>query len=99
MAFALIAKDNTTPGTLDRRKAVREAHLALMLELKERGIFRYGGALLDAEGNMAGSMLILDYANEDEIRADYLAREPYVSNDVWGQVEIRGFAISPHFTL
>ena len=55
MLVALIAKDKA--GALQTRLDNRSAHLE---HVRSSGIVLYGGPLLDADGAMCGSLLILD---------------------------------------
>ncbi len=45
------------------------------------------GGLLDDEGKMKGSMLVMEFENRQELD-DYLAQEPYVVEHVWERIEI-----------
>ena len=45
------------------------------------------GALLDDEGKMKGSLLVMQYENREELDA-YLAQEPYVLEGVWETIEV-----------
>lgn len=85
MTFILIAHDK--PGALEIRKANREAHLAF---LKETNVGTFGGPMLDAEGNMCGSMLILDVADMAAAEA-WAANDPYAKAGLFESVEIKGF--------
>jgi uncharacterized protein YciI len=71
MLVALIAHDK--PGALDVRKANRAAHLE---HLNASDIVRQAGPLLDGEGQMIGSLIILEV--EDMAAAqDFADRDPY----------------------
>ena len=69
---------------LDKRMEVRPRHLENMAKLGSHVIC--AGGLLDEEGKMKGSVLILDFENREELD-DYLASEPYVLEHVWETVE------------
>jgi len=43
--------------------------------------------LLDDEGKMKGSALIMDFESRKELD-DYIANEPYVVENVWEKIEI-----------
>ena len=45
------------------------------------------GGLLDDEGKMKGSVLIMDFESKELIR-QYLDSEPYIKEQVWGNVEV-----------
>ena len=82
MLIALIARDK--PGALDVRMATREAHLAYV---RETGVVQQAGPLLDGEGAMCGSLLILDVADMDA--ADSWAKDdPYAKAGLFASVEL-----------
>jgi uncharacterized protein len=95
MVFAIMAFDATTPGTLDRRKAVRAQHLALLEHLQSEGKFQYGGALLNEAGDMVGSMIIINVPTRQALQSEYLDQEPYIHHAVWDRITINGFSLSP----
>ena len=67
--------------------AVREAHLQLGNEMEKSGNRWYGAVLLDDNGKMIGSMAVMDFPSEKELN-DWLAKEPYVTGNVWQTVEV-----------
>jgi len=87
MQFVVIGKDGADSEAYNRRLAARPAHIALGEELLASGNMWYGAALLDNNGKMIGSMLLMDFASEEELQA-WLAKEPYVTGKVWESVEI-----------
>lgn len=90
MQFILTAYDGTDAEAPERRMKSRPAHLEKIAALKNKGIFVFGGAMLDDEGNMAGSVIV--YEVEDRIMLDEVLKdEPYVVNGVWKKTEIRPF--------
>jgi len=89
MYFVLLCFDGTDSEAPARRAAARPAHLESIKPLIESGTLIYGGALLDEEGNMNGSILVLDYPSEEALRTEFLAKDPYVTEDVWRTIEIR----------
>lgn len=83
MFYALIANDK--PGAFEIRKANRDAHLAY---IKETGVVAQAGPLLDAEGQMCGSLVILDVA--DQAAADqWAAGDPYAKAGLFSDVTIK----------
>ncbi len=64
---------------------VRPRHLEGMEKLRSHIIC--AGGLLDNEGKMKGSVLILDFPSRDDLDS-YLASEPYVVEQVWAKIEI-----------
>ncbi len=87
MQFTVIWLDGTDSEALTRRLAVRDAHIALWEELLQSGNLWYGAAIWDDDGAMKWSILIYDFANEDELNA-YLEKEPYVTGWVWKDIQI-----------
>ena len=45
------------------------------------------GGLLDDEGKMKGSALIMDFESREELDS-YISNEPYVQEKVWEKIEI-----------
>ena len=71
MLVALIAKDK--PGHLETRKANREKHLEYM---KETGLARHAGPLLDSDGNMCGSLVVLEVDTMTQAE-EWAKNDPY----------------------
>ncbi|MCB1335341.1 MAG: YciI family protein [Roseivivax sp.] len=82
MKFALIAKDK--PGALEVRKANRDAHLAY---IKDTGVVSQAGPLLDAEGQMCGSLVILEVADMAAAQA-WASGDPYGHAGLFASVEL-----------
>jgi uncharacterized protein YciI len=87
MQFLIIGRDAKDPEAMNRRLAARAAHIALGDELLTSGNMWYGAALLDDDGKMAGSALMMHFNSEEDLQA-WLDREPYVTGKVWETVEI-----------
>ena len=83
MQFLIRAYDGE--GRLDKRMEVRPRHLEGMKKLSAHIIT--AGGLLDDEGRMKGSALIMDFGSRKELD-DYIANEPYVVEKVWEKIEI-----------
>ena len=83
MQFIITAHDGA--NMLDRRMAVRPRHLEGMAKLGKRIIC--AGGLLDEEGKMKGSVLVLDFEDRSALD-DYLKNEPYVVEHVWEKIEV-----------
>lgn len=73
------------PNSLAVRMAAREAHMAYV---KETGVVRLGGPFLDANGDMAGSMIIIEAADLDAARA-WHAADPYRTAGLFETSEVR----------
>ncbi|MCR4863941.1 MAG: YciI family protein [Bacteroidales bacterium] len=83
MQFIVKAYDGK--GMLEKRMAVRPRHLEGMARLGAHVVC--AGGLLDDEGKMKGSVLIMDFQNREELD-NYLANEPYVHEHVWDKIEV-----------
>lgn len=83
MQFIVKAYDGA--NMLDRRMSVRPRHLEGMRRLTNHIIC--AGGLLDEDGKMKGSVLIMDYPDRSSLDA-YLAEEPYVVEGVWEKIEV-----------
>ena len=82
MRFALLAKDKH--GALQTRLDNRDAHLAYVAET---GVVEIAGPLLDAEGQMCGSLIILDVADLAAAKA-WAAADPYAKAGLFGDVTL-----------
>ncbi|GAA6147060.1 MULTISPECIES: YciI family protein [Rhodobacterales] len=83
MLVALMAHDK--PGALDVRKANRDAHLAY---IKDTGVVAQAGPFLDADGQMCGSLVILDV--EDMAAAEaWAAGDPYAKAGLFDSVTLK----------
>ncbi|MDE0850878.1 YciI family protein [Yoonia sp.] len=88
MLVALMAKDKS--GALQTRLDNREAHLA---HVKESGIVAMAGPLLDADGGMCGSLIVLNVDDMAQAKA-FADNDPYakaglfetVTLDIWNKV-------------
>jgi len=87
MQFLVIGKDGTDEKAMERRLAVRQAHLDLGTKMRESGNRWYGAVLLDDNGAMIGSMAVMGFPSEKELH-EWLDQEPYVIGDVWQSIEI-----------
>lgn len=83
MHFLIKAYDGE--GMLDKRMEVRPRHLEGMKTLGKQIIC--AGGLLDDEGRMKGSALILEFESRAALD-DYLKNEPYVVEGVWRKIEV-----------
>lgn len=93
MQFLLVAYDGTDPGAPDRRMKSRPEHLEKIAVVKKAGQFLCGGAILNDEGNMIGSMILYEAENRLELDK-MLENEPYIYNKVWEKIEIRPFRMA-----
>lgn len=82
MLFAVICTDK--PGHLDVRKANRDAHVAY---LKSNDTVQQAGPFLDANGEMYGSLVVLDVADIAAAKA-WAAQDPYAKAELFSDVRI-----------
>jgi uncharacterized protein YciI len=87
MQFVIIDLDGTDEEAANRRAKVRQSHIDLGEELRQSGNMWYGAALLHDDGTMKGSMILVDFESEKELKA-WLDKEPYIVGDVWRDVTI-----------
>lgn len=90
MLYLILAHDATDDGAPERRARVRERHLEGIRPLVDAGRMPIGGAFLDDDGVMRGSMLVLEAEDEAEVRR-LLEEDVYVREGVWERFEIRPF--------
>jgi uncharacterized protein len=95
MQFLVLGYDGKDAQALERRLAVREAHLAGSERMYAAGQWQDSGALLDDEGKMVGSFIVCEYGSREELRSQWLDSESYVTGEVWKRVEIHPLLVSP----
>lgn len=91
--FLILADDFNDPDALNRRLSVREAHLQRMREERIKGAFLVGGAKLNEQGKMHGSMLVVNLENSEAVH-NWVNEDPYVQGKVWEKIEIIPFRIA-----
>ena len=83
-------------GTLPKRLAVRQQHLARLHELREQGRLLLAGPCpaIDAEdpgeAGYSGSIVIAEFDSLDQARA-WADADPYVAAGVYARVDVRPF--------
>ncbi len=85
MDFALICRD--ARDALPRRQEARPEHMAGLKVGKADGSIIDGGAILDGDGNMVGSVVLCRFPDRAALDA-YLEREVYSRENIWGEIEI-----------
>lgn len=85
MRFALLTKDK--PGALQIRMDNREAHLAY---IADTGVVEMAGPVLDTDGQMCGSLIVLDVADiaAAQIWAD---NDPYAKAGLFSDVSLQAW--------
>ena len=96
MQFIIIATDHTDAEALSRRIACRDAHVAMISKYKNMGHMLMGVALLDENNKMKGSVVICDFPDRAGLD-QWLQEEPYITNNVWGDVQIHNGSVGPSF--
>jgi uncharacterized protein YciI len=91
--YLIIARDGTDNKAFDRRMNVRPDHFSKARELKANGNFIIGGAILDDAGKMIGSMMVVQFETEDELKV-WMRNEPYIDGDVWQHIEVEPFKVA-----
>lgn len=84
----VMAYDGMDEKAMERRLKARDEHLKSVEKRVKEGRHLYGVALLDDEGKMIGSMMIVDYPTRAELD-DWLKGEPYIVNGVWQRIEVK----------
>ena len=85
MLIAVICTDKK--DSLKVRMANREAHLAY---IGDTGVVTQAGPFLDADGQMCGSLVVLDVADMDAARA-WAADDPYARAGLFSDVRIEAW--------
>jgi uncharacterized protein YciI len=79
------------PGALERRMGARADHLDYVA--RRRDMVRLAGPLLTDDGQMAGSLFILEAPDRASVEA-FAAGDPYRLADVFASTEIRPFRVT-----
>lgn len=74
------------PNSLSVRMAAREAHLAYVRGFGDK--LRLGGPMLDDNGDMAGSLIVMEAETRAEAEA-FNAQDPYTLAGLWERVDIK----------
>ena len=90
MTFLIVAHDFRDPGAPSRRMQQRPAHMDGVRRMKAEATFLDGGAMLDDQSRMIGSMVLVEFPSRSEVDA-WLARDPYVTGRVWEHITVRPF--------
>lgn len=89
MLFAMIAKDRA--NVLDKRLATRPVHMQHLDSLGQQ--LKLGGALLDANGNPEGSLVVIEAETLEDATAIFNA-DPFVSEGIFESVEIKPWRLA-----
>jgi uncharacterized protein YciI len=91
--YVITGIDFTDEGALERRLSIRPNHLSGAKKLKENGNYILGGAILNDEGKMIGSTMILQFETKAEFE-NWQENEPYITQKIWETVEIKPFKVA-----
>lgn len=85
MRFALMTQDK--PGALQTRMDNREAHLAY---IADTGVVEMAGPVLDDDGQMCGSLIVLEVADLAAAQA-WADNDPYAKAGLFSNVTLRAW--------
>jgi uncharacterized protein len=88
--FAVIGWDAADDGALERRAKTRPSHMNSIQAHVERGSILVGGALLNDDDQMIGSIIIADFPSRADLDA-WIEADPYVTEGVWDRIEVQPF--------
>ena len=91
--YIITGYDYTDEGAFDRRMAVRPHHLDGAKHLKDNGNYVIGGAILNEEGKMIGSVMILQFETEEGLDA-WKQGEIYITQKIWETVDIKPYRVA-----
>lgn len=96
MQFIVIAKDAEDENALGRRQVARDAHIAYSDIAAKIGGQIIGAAMLDGDNEMRGSVMIVDFASIEKLH-EWLDHEPYITENVWKDIDIIPCKVEPSF--
>ncbi|QGY00851.1 hypothetical protein MMSR116_02220 [Methylobacterium mesophilicum SR1.6/6] len=88
MQYVIVARD--APSALERRLAARGTHMEGIRARKQVGEIVDGGAILDEDGHMVGSIVMCEFPDRASLDA-YLADEIYAREKIWDDIQIYPF--------
>lgn len=91
--YLVTAYDYTDTEALQRRMNVRPHHLDAAKDLKANGNYVLGGAILNEDGKMIGSVMILQFETDEALEA-WKQNEPYVTQKIWESVDVKPFKVA-----
>jgi uncharacterized protein YciI len=96
LQFLITAYDGTDADAPARRKASKEAHVALGKKMMSTGHVLFSTAILDDDDQTIGSCRVMQFATQAELD-EWLEKEPYVNNKVWQKIDVRKCRMGPLF--
>ena len=91
--YLVTAYDYTDTEALQRRMNVRPHHLDAAKELRASGNYILGGAILNEEGKMIGSVMIVQFETDEALEA-WKQNEPYITQKIWESVDVKPFRVA-----
>ncbi|MDB5147974.1 MAG: hypothetical protein JWQ57_1994 [Mucilaginibacter sp.] len=91
--YLVTAYDYTDGEAFHRRMAARPHHVDGAKALKASGNFVVGGAMLNEEGKMIGSTMIVQFETDEEMEA-WKQNDPYITQKVWESVDVKPFKVA-----
>jgi len=91
--YIITGYDYTDEGALYRRMTVRQHHLDNLKHLKETNNYILGGAVLNDDGKMIGSVMIMQFETEEGLEA-WKQGEIYITEKIWESVDIKPFRVA-----
>lgn len=93
LQYVIIAYDGSDAESSERRKNIRPFHLAGAKLLKDKNQFITGGAILSEDGQMTGSVMIVQFETGEEFQ-EWYNNEPYIKEGVWQTIEVKPFRVA-----
>ncbi len=91
--YLIYAWDGTDAEAMERRMKTRPDHFISAKQLKASNNFIIGGALLDEQGEMKGSMMLVQFETRDGLD-QWMKQEPYITQNVWQKIDIHPFRVA-----
>jgi uncharacterized protein len=91
--YVIIARDGQDDAAAERRMTTRPIHLEGARKLKASNHFIAGGAMLNEDGQMNGSIMILQFETAEQFQ-DWYNNEPYITSGVWQTIEVQPFKMA-----
>ena len=91
--YLVTAYDYRDADALSRRMNVRPSHLDGVRDLKKNEHYLIGGAILNDEGKMTGTVMILQFENDGQLK-HWEQTEPYITQKIWETYEVKPFKVA-----
>jgi uncharacterized protein YciI len=91
--YLVTGYDFKDDAAFERRMNVRPDHINGVKALKQAGNYVIGGAMLDEEGKMIGSTMIVQFETEEALNS-WKQNEVYITGKIWERFEIQPFKVA-----